>query len=47
MYTQQGYRDTPRFNHSTLDEIWLKKKLEPKPTSTTDGPRRLSFNTDA
>jgi len=47
MYTQLGYRDTPRFNGSTLAEIWLEKKLEPKPASTIDGPRRLPSNTDA
>jgi len=27
MYTQQGYRDTPRFNHSTLAEIWIEGVL--------------------
>jgi GNAT superfamily N-acetyltransferase len=31
MYTQQGYRDTPRFDGSTLAELWLEKKLEPDP----------------
>jgi GNAT superfamily N-acetyltransferase len=29
MYAHQGYRDTPRFNHSTLAEIWLEKQLDP------------------
>jgi hypothetical protein len=26
MYTQQGYRDTPRFNHSTLAEIMAREE---------------------
>ena len=47
MYTQQGYRDTPRFNGSALAEIWLEKKLEPKPMPTVDGPLRLPFDADA